>query len=72
MGQVSKDRVKVDATAVFKKGKEDSWNYKPVSHTSILGKAMEQLVLETISRQMKDKNTTRSSHCMASPRGSHS
>lgn len=72
MGQVPKDRVKADVTAAFKKGKEDSGNYKLVSHTSIPRKMMKQLILETISRQMKDKNTTRSSHRMASPRGSHS
>lgn len=40
MGQVPKDRVKADVTAVFKKGKEDSGNYRPVSHstTPFLGK----------------------------------
>lgn len=70
MGQMSKDRVKADVTAVFKKGKEDLENYKLVSHTSIPRKVMKQLILETIFRQMKDKNTTRSSHHMASPRGS--
>ncbi|GAB0180050.1 mitochondrial enolase superfamily member 1 [Grus japonensis] len=47
-------------TSVFKKGeREDPGNYKPV--TLIPGKVMKQLILETISRHMKDKKMIRSS-----------
>jgi len=40
--------------------KEDLGKYRLVSCTSILEKVMEQLILETISRQMKDKREIRS------------
>lgn len=40
------------------KGKrEDSGNCRLVSLTSVPGKAMEQLILETISKYLKDKMT---------------
>jgi len=49
-------------TPFFKKGKkEDPRNYRPVSLTSSLGKMMEQLVLDVISKQVEEKKVIRSS-----------
>jgi len=46
----------------FKKGKkEDPGNYRPVSLISILGKVMEQLILEVIIKEVKEKKVIRSS-----------
>lgn len=36
-------------------------SYRPVRFTSILGKVMGKILLESISKHMKDKNVTRSS-----------
>lgn len=48
---------------VFKKGKEDdSRNYRPLSPTSTTGKLMKHLILETISRHVKDKEIISSQH----------
>ncbi|KAJ7401413.1 rna-directed dna polymerase from mobile element jockey-like [Pitangus sulphuratus] len=41
--------------------KEEPWNYQPVSITSVLGKLMECLVLEAISKHMEDEKVIRSS-----------
>ncbi|KAK4811101.1 hypothetical protein QYF61_016387 [Mycteria americana] len=41
--------------------KEDPGNYTPVSLTSIPGKVMEQIILEVISKHMKDEKATESS-----------
>ena len=55
MRGLPEDKRKADVTPVFRKGKkEDPGNYRPVSLTSVPGKVMEQLILETISRHMKD------------------
>jgi len=40
---------------------EDPVNYRPVSLTSILGKMMEQLILEVIIKQVEEKKVIRSS-----------
>ncbi|KFP01033.1 RNA-directed DNA polymerase from mobile element jockey, partial [Calypte anna] len=54
-GEVPEDWRIANVTPVYKKGKkEDPGNYRPVSLTSIPGKVMEQLVLVTISRHIKD------------------
>jgi len=59
---VSKDWRKASVTPVFKKGKkEDPGNYRPVSLISILGKMMEQLILEVIIKQVEEMQITRSS-----------
>ena len=48
-GEVPEDWRIANVTPVFKKGKkEDPGNYRPVSLTSVPGKVMEQLVLDTI------------------------
>ncbi|KFO98352.1 RNA-directed DNA polymerase from mobile element jockey, partial [Calypte anna] len=54
-GEVPEDWRIANVTPVYKKGKkEDPGNYRPVSLTSIPGKVMEQLVLVTTSRHIKD------------------
>lgn len=50
---------KADATPVFRKDKEN--NLRLVSLTSHPGKAMEWLILDTISRQGEDKKVIRTS-----------
>ena len=50
-----------NVTSVFKKGKEDPGNYRPVSLTSIPGKVMEQLILEVFIKQVEEKKVIRSS-----------
>ena len=53
---------------VFKKGKEDLGNYRPVSFTSVPGKGMEKLVLDAIYKQLEEKLSVVN---MDSPRGNH-
>jgi len=60
-GEVPKDWRKASVTPVFKKGKEDPGNYRPVSLTSSPGKVMEQLILDSISKQVEEKKVIRSS-----------
>jgi len=60
-GEVPEDWRKANVTPVFKKGKEDPGNYRPVSLTSIPGKMMEQIVLEVIIKQVEEKKVIRNS-----------
>ncbi|KFV78754.1 hypothetical protein N308_01132, partial [Struthio camelus australis] len=55
-GEVPEDWKKANVTPLFQKGKkEEPGNYRPVSLTSILGKVMEQLILEVLTKHLEDK-----------------
>jgi len=61
-GEVPEDWRKANVTPIFKKGKkEDPWNYRSISLTSIPGKVMEQLMLEVIIKQVQEKKVIGSS-----------
>jgi len=62
MGEVPEDWRLGSVTPIFRKGKKEYLvNYRPVSLTTIPGKVMEQLVLDTISKQLEEKKIFRSS-----------
>ncbi|GAB0197916.1 mitochondrial enolase superfamily member 1 [Grus japonensis] len=61
LGEVPEDWRKANVTPIIKIKKEEPGNHKLVSFTLFPGKVMKQLVLETISRHMKDKKVIWSS-----------
>ncbi|KAK4827963.1 hypothetical protein QYF61_022665 [Mycteria americana] len=62
-GEVPEDCKKSNAIPFFKKGKKgDPGHYRLISLTSIPGKVMEKILLETISKLLKDKMIKNSQH----------
>ncbi|KAJ7404804.1 hypothetical protein WISP_143584 [Willisornis vidua] len=60
LGKVPEDRKEADVTPIFKKGKKkDTKNYNQVNLFLVSGTMMEELILESTSRHVKDKKVIR-------------
>ncbi|CAM5133511.1 unnamed protein product, partial [Natator depressus] len=60
-GEVPDDWKKANVVPIYKKGKEDPGNYRPVSHTSVPGKIMEQVLKESILKHLEERKVIRNS-----------
>ena len=59
LGEIPESWKRASVTLIFRKGrKEGPGNYRSVSLSSVPRKVMELLILETISRHMKDKKVS--------------
>ncbi|CAM5165400.1 unnamed protein product [Natator depressus] len=59
LGEVLDDWKKANVVPIFKKGKKDPGNYRPVSLTSVPGKIMEQVLKESILKHLEERKVIR-------------